>query len=205
MEEQQTKRPIFTPIVLILLTVSLIGNVFLYSKMLQNEQSDKADRGAGVLQSGNDAIAFFDLAVAQTGDLIAKPELASRMLAKSKLIAAYRQATAAEDFVQAAEDANGKPFPAAKRSATEFMDQTLASLQAIGNHDGPLADGEQAYLSELLQVFKACQQELSAFRHDTINHEQSLAILVDGAWPPMAGKLLAHMNEPDELAFDPSK
>ncbi|SFI61710.1 hypothetical protein SAMN02799624_01658 [Paenibacillus sp. UNC496MF] len=200
MEEQQAKRPIFTPIVLIVLTVSLIGNVFLYSKLIQNDQTSKADRGAAVIRSGNGAKAFFDEAAADTGDLLAKGDIADRMLAKSKLLAAYRQASAAADFIRAAEDANGRKF-AAKRGADEFLDQTLASLQAVGNHAGPLTAGEQAYLNGLLQAFKACQQELSAFQHDTVNKEQSLAILVDAGWPSIAGSLLTEMNKPADLAF----
>ncbi|MFC4808221.1 hypothetical protein [Paenibacillus sp. GCM10023250] len=200
MEEQQAKRPIFTPIVLLLLTVSLIGNVFLYSKLIQNDQTSKEDRGAAVIRSGNGAKAFFDEAAADTGDLLAKGDIAGRMLAKSKLLAAYRQASSAADFIRAAEDANGRKF-AARRGADEFLDQSLASLQAIGNHEGPLTSGEQAYLNELLHVFNACRQELSAFQHETINKEQSLAILVDASWLSVAGSVLTEMNKPADLAY----
>lgn len=200
-EEPRTKRPIFTPVVLILLTFSLIGNVFLYSKTLQDNQKARVAQGTEILQSGNAAKAFLDTAAAQTEALAAASAVAPRMTAKSKLLAAYGQASAVTDFIGEAEDVNGKPFAVAKRSASEFMDQTLAALEAVGNHEGPLTDGEKSYLTALLQVFKAGQQDLSAFNHDTVNQEQSLAVLVDKAWPPLAGKLLAQMNEPADLSF----
>lgn len=201
MEEPRTKRPIFAPVVLILLTFSLIGNVFLYAKTIHDNQMDRVDRGTSIIRSGNDAAAFFNEAAAQTEALSAAADAASRMTAKSKLLAAYLKSGGVAAFIQEAEDVNGKPFPAAKRSAAEFMDQTAAALQTLGNHEGPLAEGEKAYLQGLLQVFQACRQEMSSFSHDTVNQEQALAILVDKQWPPLAGKLLNRMNEPAALAF----
>ncbi|WP_219836296.1 hypothetical protein [Paenibacillus sp. R14(2021)] len=203
MEEQQTKRPIFTPIVLILLTFSLIGNVFLYTKTLQNAQTDRIKQGTEILQAGNGAKQFLSQAVAEIDSLLSHQDIVSRLTAKSRLIAAYRQASELTLFVNEAEAVNGKQFPAAKRGAAEFVNQTLASLQAIGNHEGALSSGETAYLNGILQVFKACQSELASFQHDTINQEQSLIILVDSAWPVTAGKLLGLMNEPDNLVFQP--
>ncbi|QHW30444.1 hypothetical protein GZH47_06000 [Paenibacillus rhizovicinus] len=197
MEEPRTKRPIFTPIVLILLTFSLIGNVFLYSETIQNDQTDRVSQGTEIIQSGNAAIAFMNQAAAQTEALVTASDIAARMTSKSGLLAAYRQSGSVTDFIQEAEDVNGKPFPTAKGGATEFLDQTLASLQAIGNHEGPLTAEEKTYLQGLHQVFDACKKELSAFQHDTINQEQSLLILVDKQWPQIAGKLLEQMKPAD--------
>ncbi|MBM7565638.1 hypothetical protein [Paenibacillus sacheonensis] len=201
MEEPRTKRPIFTPVVLLLLTFSLIGNVFLYTRNLQNAQTDRVDQGTEILQSAQTAKAFLAEAEKQAAAMAGAADAAGRMAAKSSLLASYRNASSVTEFIREAEDVNGKPFPAAKRSAADFMDQTLASLQAIGNHEGPLTDGEKAYLASLVQIYQACQKEMSAFQQDAINQEQALIILVNKDWQPIAGKLLEQMNASADLSF----
>lgn len=204
-EEQPKKKPIFTPIVLILLTMSLIGNMFLYTKSLQNSQDDRVARGTAIMTTGNTAKIFFDQAITDIGEWVAGKDDTARAAAKSKLLVAYAQANAVTAFIAEAEKTNGQPFPAAKRQPAEFIAQSLQSLQIVGNHDGALQENELAYLQLLERAFKTSQEALSSFSHDTVNKEQSLLILVDKQWPPIAGKISEAMNEPDEVAFKLTK
>ncbi|WP_090979950.1 hypothetical protein [Paenibacillus sp. CF384] len=201
MEEHKPKRPIFTPVVLILLTFSLIGNVFLYSRSIQHDKDARISRGTSILQSGNDAKLYFDQVTSGIEDLLKHQDIPTRLAAKSLLIAAYHKSSAITTFIKEAEAVNGTPFPETTRNAATFLEQSEKSLQTLGNHTGPLTDEERIYLKSLLAVNQACAAEMATFKHDTISETTSLTILVDEKWVNSAKKLVESMNKPANVMF----
>ncbi|WP_308638847.1 hypothetical protein [Paenibacillus silvisoli] len=201
MEEQKPKRPIFTPIVLILLTFSLIGNVFLYARSLQHGKDQRVEVGMTILQSGNEAKLHFDQVKSGLEDLLKHQDIPTRMAAKSLLIAAYNNSASVAAFIKEAETASGATFESPKRSAATFLEQSEKSLQTLGNHTGPLTDKERSYLKTLLAVNQACATAMASFDHDTISDTTALTIQVDKTWMESAKKINEQMNRPANVMF----
>ncbi|RAP76717.1 hypothetical protein [Paenibacillus montanisoli] len=201
MEEQKPKRPIFTPIVLILLTFSLIGNVFLYARSLQHGKDQRIERGMTILQSGKETKLHFEQVTSGLDDLLNHEDMPTRLAAKSLLIAAYNKSSAVTAFIKEAETSNGTPFASSNRNAATFLEQAEKSLQALGNHTGPLTDEERSYLKTLLAVNQACATAMASFKHDTISDTTAMTIQVDKAWVQSAQKLAEQMNKPANVIF----
>ncbi|MFC5651754.1 hypothetical protein ACFPYJ_22075 [Paenibacillus solisilvae] len=203
MEEQKPKRPIFTPIVLILLTFSLIGNVFLFTKMIQSNQDKLAERGYAVMDAVPQTKLHIDQVLAGVQELMGSDEIGKRLAAKSALGAAFHQKPKLVRLIDEAAIVNDKPFEAKKRDAAAFLDQVEASLQSLGNHDGSLTASERAYLQQISDVYMKLKAAVQSLNYKTVNRTTALTVLVDPKWVDASSRMLAVMNEPDQLSFKP--
>ena len=91
MEEQKPKRPIFTPVVLLLLTLSMIGNVFLLTKSMQSNQDKLAERGYAILDAVPQTKLHIDQVLASVQVLLGTDDIGKRLAAKSALGAAFHK------------------------------------------------------------------------------------------------------------------
>ncbi|AZN40459.1 hypothetical protein [Paenibacillus albus] len=195
MEEQQKKRPIFTPVILLLLTMSLMGNVVLYTKKIQNDQDTKVARGNTIIQSGNETKGHFKLIADTAQHMLDKQDVPSRLADKSKLLAAFQTAPQVIQFIKEAEISKGQSFQADKQDASAFMKQAQTRLTNLGNHEGPLKANETEFLQGLIKTYQACAETMQPFDHDTWSQTNALTILVDKEWVAMAEKLQQTLHD----------
>lgn len=200
MQEQKKKRPIFTPVVLLLLTMSLMGNVALYTKKIQNDHDKKVSRGNTIIQSGNESKKFFANVAATATDLLQKQDVPSRLADKSKLLAAFQETPQVIQFIKEAETSNGQTTEKGKKDATAILHATESTLIELGNHDGPLSTNEISYLQALIKTYQTCSETMQSFDHDTWSDTNALTILVDKEWVDMGMKLSVTLSDSSVLA-----
>lgn len=201
MEEQKPKRPIFTPVVLLLLTFSLIGNVFLFTKWIQSNQDKLAERGFAIMDAVPQTQLHIDQVLASIQELLSTDDIGKRLAAKSAIGAAFHQKPKIIRLIDEAADVNQKPFATGKRNAAVFLEQVETSLQTIGNHDGQLTDSERAYLQQLSKVYSKLKDAVQSLSYKTVNRTTALTVLVDTKWVNASKKLLDIMNEPENVSF----
>lgn len=201
MEEQKPKRPIFTPVVLLLLTFSMIGNVFLLTKSMQSNQDKLAERGYAILDAVPQTKLHIDQVLASVQVLLGTNDIGKRLAAKSALGAAFHSKQQVIRLIDEAVIVNAKPFAAGKRDAAVFLEQVETSLQGIGNHTGQLTDPERVYLQQLVEVYTKLKEAVQSLSYKTVNRTTALTVLVDTKWVDASKKMLDIMNEPDQVSY----
>jgi hypothetical protein len=200
-EEQKPKRPIFTPVVLLLLTFSMIGNVFLLTKSMQSNQDKLAERGYAILDAVPQTKLHIDQVLASVQVLLGTNDIGKRLAAKSALGAAFHSKQQVIRLIDEAVIVNAKPFAAGKRDAAVFLEQVETSLQGIGNHTGQLTDPERVYLQQLVEVYTKLKEAVQSLSYKTVNRTTALTVLVDTKWVDASKKMLDIMNEPDQVSY----
>ena len=201
MEEQKPKRPIFTPVVLLLLTFSMIGNVFLLTKSMQSNQDKLAERGYAILDAVPQTKLHIDQVLASVQVLLGTNDIGKRLAAKSALGAAFHKKQQVIRLIDEAVIVNAKPFAAGKRDAAVFLEQVETSLQGIGNHTGQLTDPERVYLQQLVEVYTKLKEAVQPLSYKTVNRTTALTVLVDTKWVDASKKMLNIMNEPEQMSY----
>jgi hypothetical protein len=200
-EEQKPKRPIFTPVVLLLLTFSMIGNVFLLTKSMQSNQDKLAERGYAILDAVPQTKLHIDQVLASVQVLLGTNDIGKRLAAKSALGAAFHSKQQVIRLIDEAVIVNAKPFAAGKRDAAVFLEQVETSLQGIGNHTGQLTDPERVYLQQLVEVYTKLKEAVQSLSYKTVNRTTALTVLVDTKWVDASKKMLDIMNEPVQVSY----
>jgi len=206
-KQPEAKRPYFTAVMLVLLVVSVMGNVALYSKSISQQQEERIQRGFVIMQSGSEAKKHFEGVTAQVRELLASDQIADRLLLKSKLAASFHNVKSVTQFIAEAEVSHGEPFPAPNRKAEDFLADTEQSFEQLGNHDGPLTGGEREYLEMVETVYAKLTETLESFGYENNLTDRAIALTIQagGKWVDQGGELLAHMNEPASVAFVSAK
>ncbi|MBW7473720.1 hypothetical protein K0T92_03050 [Paenibacillus oenotherae] len=201
LEQKQPRRSWFAPIVLVLLTFSLMGNVFLYSQILHSKQDVRVQRGFDIIESGNQAKQHIDSVLNNVRLLLGNDDMATRLLAKGSAALAFKQEQDLVRFIEEAEVSSKEPFAFAERKADAYLSQVEQSLIELGNHEGPLTDAERAYLSAIEQQYASMQGTIAEFSISTISRGTALTAQAGGRWVDIGKKLLEIMNEPDNVLF----
>ncbi|MBW7455211.1 hypothetical protein ACFOLF_06875 [Paenibacillus sepulcri] len=201
MEEHQPKRPIFTPIVLLMLVISLIGNVFFVTKLIQHDKDDRVSRGMSIINAGNQAKLHVDAVQANVQKLLDNDAIDSRISTKTALQAAFKQAQSLIILLDQAGAASKEPFAFKNRNAQTFLSQVEQSTTMIGNHEGPLTEAERSYLQQLESWYTQLKTTIASFDEDTLSETSAQTILIDPKWVDMSRKLLDIMNEPASVMY----
>ncbi|GGD71521.1 hypothetical protein [Paenibacillus nasutitermitis] len=203
MEEQQTKRHIFTPIVLVLLVFSLIGNVYLITKLMHHDQDKRVSRGLAVINAGNEAKLHVESVQYNVKELLDQNDIAGRISSKTALQAAFKQAQSLNTLVNEANESSKEPITFTKRTSATFLSQVEQSTGMIGNHEGALSESERSYLKQVEEWYAQLQAALSTFDEDTLSEIAAQTILVDDSWVKMTQKLQSIMDEPANVMYQP--
>lgn len=204
MEQKPPRRSWFAPIMLVLLTLSLMGNVFLYSGSIHEKQDERVQRGFTIIESGNNAKQHIDSVLNNVRLMLDNDTIPTRLLAKSSLILAFKNEKDLVTFIEEAEVASSEPFTFADRTAETYMSQVEASLIEVANHEGPLTEAERNYLSLIEGQYAQMQAIIANFDLSTISKGTALTIQAGGKWVAMGKNLLEIMNEPDDVVFKKS-
>ncbi|CAH1220854.1 hypothetical protein PAECIP111893_04629 [Paenibacillus plantiphilus] len=201
MEQKQPRRSWFAPIMLVLLTFSLMGNVFLYSQSIHEKQDVRVQRGFTIIESGNNAKQHIDSVLNNVRLMLDNDTIPTRLLAKSSLILAFKNEKDLVTFIEEAEVSSSEPFTFADRTAETYMSQVEASLIEVANHEGPLTEADRNYLSLIEGQYAQMQAIIANFDLSTISRGTALTIQAGGKWVTMGKNLLEIMNEPDDVSF----
>jgi hypothetical protein len=200
-EDQQPKRSYFVPVLLLLLVISVMGNVLLYTKVLSRQQDDRVQRGYAIIEAGTQAKRHIDAVLDNVSMLLAGGDISLRLAAKGALGAAFESADEVKRFIVEAEKTAGHPFSPPKRDANAFFSEIEQSLQQIANHDGPLTTEERAYLQMVAERYRLMKSIAEPFGYSEVTRDVALTAQAGGAWVEIAKKLLDIMNGPDSLIF----
>lgn len=200
-ESHSPRRSYFVPVLLILLVVSLTGNVILYTKTIVHSQDERAERGKAIMNAGFQTKQHIADVLHTVELLSASGDIAGRLEAKSRLADAFDDRPEVESFFAEAEASNGKPLHNGARTPKEFLADVELALEQAGNHEGELTAGERAYLEMIGGVYAKLQQTASDLIYDGAEpkRDEALTAQADKRWIEIAASLNAIMNEPERL------
>lgn len=185
---EQRKRPVALPVTLLLLVISLIGNVFLYSKYLQNEQDRNYEKGQAIGQAAVSAGDFYNNALSGLGHLLESETLNQRTQALFELGKAYGSSQGVTDFIALAHDMQGTA------QNEDELYKTLAAaeqdLSGIGGYEGKLTEADWNKVLLLQSDYQEQRDILFAFNFDALDIRSSSIRLGAGfGWLDIAEKL----------------
>lgn len=185
-EEEQNRRGLFAPIVLILLVLSLIGNVYLYALQLQGNKDDRTEQGMTIIHNLNETKSSLQGIGAGLEAVVNAQSLEERMLQKQELVKLMMFASIRLPSVLDAADGRGGSEPLAEQTATSaiaFLSDAGQSVAAIGNDADTLTSEEKDYLIMLQQSFINLEATLEPVQFDNAPTKMmALQTAGGGAW-----------------------
>jgi hypothetical protein len=204
--EEAPRRGWFAPIVLLLLVLSLIGNVYLYSEKLQDGKAERKEQGRSIIVQAMDAHSMIQ-GIGNRLETIATTEsLETRMIQKQELarLMQHGQNTIGSLIAQADGRGGRAPLEEADMQAVHsFLTSAGAAMIAIGNHADPLTAEEAAYVAMLQDSFVALE-EISV-RFDFVAEPTEMMALQaagGGEWVEIAYEMAAAMRKADLQPYD---
>ncbi|MFB9325489.1 hypothetical protein ACFFSY_06090 [Paenibacillus aurantiacus] len=204
-ERNSPKRSYFVPVLLLLLVVSLTGNVILYTKTIVHAQDERAERGEAIINAGYQTKQHIADVLHTIELLTSNADIASRLQTKSRLADAFDDRPEVEYFFTEAEVSNGKPLATGVRTPKDFLASVEQALEQVGNHEGELTAGEKEYLEQLGGIYAKLKQTASELIYDgeVPKRDEALTAQADKRWIDIAASLSAIMNEPASLELQP--
>ncbi|CAM4265013.1 hypothetical protein PATA110616_03990 [Paenibacillus tarimensis] len=201
---RESKRSLFTPIMLILLVISLIGNVFFYSQYLHGTKEKRVEEGSRIIRAGWDTKLHFGGILDNVRLLLdSGDDMGKRIAAKQGIVDWTGYAEQVQAFVWGADGRNGRePLTFERRNALTFVSQVEASLKHIGTHGGPLTVKERRYLLSIEKLYSTLSEIAEGFTVDTINDSQAQLVLSGGDWVDAAYDLAAVMDREEQMLFE---
>lgn len=187
------KRSLALPITLVLLTFSLIGNVFLYSQYLQNGQEDKYQTGQHIAASAARAESFYKALLLEVERMYSDDQ-SERIDAKFDAVSAFRSAEGVMEFIGQAHEINGTELQI--DALGNYVSGIEFSIEQVGNHEGPLTAAEKTYLSSLQEALTKQHDIILKFNFDAAE-SRSLSIQLGNGmgWTDIADLLEQAINE----------
>ncbi|WP_127533006.1 hypothetical protein [Paenibacillus kobensis] len=189
-KETVTKRTYTVPVLLVLLTGSLIGIVLLFSLNLQHNQETNRQQGEDIIKAGQAAKAHVNEVAFSLDKLAASSGEADRLSLLYNLGYSFRGSDALLAFIEASEE------HAAPGGQTQTSDQPRKLLEAIsdtldgiGAHPGQLNDIEAQYVKQVLVLYQQLEQTLSGFTLETGDKMVEMTAQTGGSWVQLGQQL----------------
>jgi len=192
-KEQSGKRSLALPITLLLLVMSVMGNVLLSTKNIGYTRDQTVDEGRAVftqLEKGKSDLAYWSRLA---GEAVASPAAENGI---GRVTAAYLSESIARgeahlgSLLDTAEKLDVSAFEGAAGAYADFMADRKEKLAAIGAGSGPLADAERAALEGSKTSFEEMEELLTEFHYAGSDNKNVLIRLAGGHdWLPIAAKL----------------
>ncbi|MBD3917949.1 hypothetical protein H8B09_04220 [Paenibacillus sp. PR3] len=181
MEKETPKKRSYTvPILLVLLTFSLIGNVFFYSQDLQNGQDTKQRDGQSIINHGLAAKAHVDAALDALNGL-ASSTSADRA---AKLYDLGQASASQVDLAFFIDDARRHTLsPPIKDEQSEKALQALNSqFAAIGTITGELTAEDKQSIQSMQALYSKLKKQLASFKLESGDKLVEMSVLTGGNW-----------------------
>jgi len=192
-KQQPDKRPLALPITLLILVLSVMGNVLLYTKNIEHSQNQSQKEGKAVFTSfekARDVLNYWsglaDEAKALPADSSDEARLTSRYLAE----AMERGKEPLEALFVKASELEEAAFANAPADFDAYIDKYREPIKAIGDGSGSLTDAEHAALDAAKSSFAELDGMLAEF-HFTGADDRNVLLRLSGGhdWLPIAEKL----------------
>jgi len=206
--ETGRKRGWFAPVVLLMLTVSVMGNVFFYSGRLHETQSRKVEEGLAIIRSQEAAKTLFAEAEKGLAELLRSDRPDTRAGALFGLGLAFGRSADVTGLIgQAAAAVDGRPAgegdeeaAAAAEAAVDAVKRTLADI-AAGTQ--PLAENERACLSALHALAAQLAQSAAALETEFKDRDAAMQARAGGPWVAAAREWGRLLEEAGRLKLSP--
>ena len=205
-QEESQRRGWFAPIVLVLLVLSLIGNVYLYSEKLQDGKAERKEQGLAIIVHTMDAHSMIQGIGNRLETIATTDSLETRMVQKQELTRLMQHGQDTIGTLVALADGRGGRTPleeADAQAVNSFLSTAGAAMIAIGNHADPLTAEEAAYVAMLQDSFIALE-EISVQFDFVAEPTEMMALQAagGGAWVDIAYELASAMRKADLLPYD---
>ncbi|GGG10758.1 hypothetical protein [Paenibacillus abyssi] len=201
-EQQAPKRSMFAPIVLVLLVMSMTGNVLLYSQKLHTDLSKREERGERIIMSAWDSKLHIDSLLEQVTRLLESTDVKERIEAKQGIGFAFQKSSAISAFVEEAQAKEPRETAGGQRDASAFISDIELSLRSIANHEDALTAEERAYLTLVKDIYTKLQEPIHRFSVTELTEQNALTTENGGQWIELAYSMLSIMNEQEEMLYD---
>ncbi|MFD0958629.1 hypothetical protein [Paenibacillus chungangensis] len=166
-QQQKGKRSIALPVTLILLVMSLMGNVLLLTKNINNGQRIAVQKGEVIFDRAKQSL---ELAQNMEGRMMELIELspsdgtAQRLAARYAAIDLQHDGSSLKELMATAELQSEGALEGAGATTEAYIDNfSYERLFAIGNGAGALDESERKAIEELQQSFSELQRAISTF------------------------------------------
>lgn len=187
--ESKKKRTYTVPVLLVLLTFSLIGNVLLYTLKLQNTQDDRQAKGEAIIHSGLGAKAHVQEVLPALDKLAASGSAEERAAILYGLGHSFTGAEHVVAFILAAEEHAVPRQPKEDRAASVSLDAIGSALAAVGVYSGTLSSKDSEYVNKVKALYTALNEQLADFSLDPNDKMVAMAAQTGGAWVDSGLKL----------------
>jgi hypothetical protein len=191
-EQLRNKRGLFAPVMMLLLTFSLIGNVFLYANQMQTKQQDRQTEGMLLIKQAADAKLYFSSVLQQVDSLLKSDDRTSRLAAAYGLGQDARHADSLRQLIEAAGLRHANP--ALQRPALDFLSRMEQSLGVIATHDGPLTEEERTYLTSVKEAYAKLSTAANGINTEFNTPTAALKMQSGGEWVVIMNGLMEEMG-----------
>ncbi|MCU6707666.1 hypothetical protein M6D81_02995 [Paenibacillus sp. J5C_2022] len=199
-QQEKGKRSIALPVTLILLVMSLMGNVLLLTKNININQTNAVEEGGVILDRAKRSL---ELAQYMEGQMMEVRELstsdgtAERLAARYAASSLQRGGSSLKELMATAELQAAGALEGAGAAAEAYVDSfAYERLTGIGNGAGALDDSERKTIEQLQQSFSELAGALSAFSFAGEGNKSFMIRLSAGhGWHEVAGSVQAVMRQ----------
>lgn len=178
--ETPKKRSYTVPVLLVLLTFSLIGNVFLYAKHLQDGQDAKQSDGRSIINHGLAAKAHVDAALNALGGF----ETSTTADRAARLYKLGQASAGQVDLLLFIADARRHTLsPSISDEDSEKAMQSLnGEFAEIGGMTGELTTENKQSIQSLRTLYGKLKEQLSSFQLESGDKLVEMSVLTGGSW-----------------------
>lgn len=183
-QPKQGKRPLALPITLILLVMSLMGNILLYTKHIENTRGNAQEQGQSIYDSFKESQSDVAYWSESLGRVAGYPDAESGLarLAAS-LLAEELQRNGSEGLsvmMSKAAAIDAERFEGAAEDYTAYVKGLYERLLAIGEGSGPLNPDEKKAVENMNASFGELADRLAAFPYQAEGNRNALIRLAGG-------------------------
>lgn len=198
-QEDTQRRGWFAPIVLVLLVLSLIGNVYLYSDKLQQGKADREEAGLRIMQDAQTFHNTVQTMIDRLDSFGQADSVEGRMLALQDLGGAAESGTASLKGLLVVADGHGGREPLTLNetiTAYSFMTMVNENLFHIGSNAGLLNEEDASFVA-MLQASLAEIESIAAKFDFPAEPTEMMALQAagGGAWVDIVYELVAAMGQ----------
>ncbi|MBD2869475.1 hypothetical protein [Paenibacillus arenilitoris] len=194
--EKSGKRPLALPITLVILVLSLMGNVLLYTLHLQHTQEARYDEGQDIYRAAVESKLYVDELSAHVDAVLGSKATEDRLEAKYGFGRAAVLGTGVIELVAHAERYSEEEGANGVEKATLFVNNVDAALRQVGNYGGPLKEKDLAYLNSLKATLEEMAGALGGINTNLSDNRAAITRLSSGLeWPAHAVRLLRLLEE----------
>ncbi|MBH5318140.1 hypothetical protein I6N90_10005 [Paenibacillus sp. GSMTC-2017] len=194
MDKNKTgRRPIALPITLVLLVMSVMGNVLFSTKNIEHSQREIVEEGQAIFEGfvqGKADLEYWSRSITQIEELSSKDAEAARLTASHMSEMVLQSGKGIDDLMRKAKELSSENFAQAPGGYAFLRNQMHQKLLSIGEGSGALKQEELQSIEEIKSVITDLSNSISKF-HFAIEGNKNALIRLSGGhdWLDIADAL----------------